>query len=79
MIIFLDDIIPNPVNCPNGCGRFYSGHLRKGNLNRHLNLECGVSRKFECRYCWKRFARKNELKKHCNRIHKSILNNKYST
>lgn len=57
--------------CPN-CGRNYN---RKANLNRHMNLECGVPKKFSCRTCGKAFTRNNELTKHVLIVHKEgILN-----
>lgn len=64
--------MPDPVYCPNRCGRCYKGSRRKGNLKRHLSNECGVPRKFQCFYCWKRFAQKYDLKKHCIFVHKII-------
>lgn len=48
------------------CGRNYN---RRNNLLRHLNLECGVPKKFSCSMCSKAFARNNELKKHLLFVH----------
>lgn len=65
--------MPDPLQCPNKCGRSYKGSFRKGNLNRHLNYECGGQKKFQCSYCEKRFSQKGDLKKHYGLIHKLIL------
>lgn len=70
---FLDTNIPDPVYCPNKCGRCYRGSGRKGTLKRHLKHECGVPKQFQCTYCWKRFALKENLKSHYGRIHKYIF------
>jgi len=66
--------LPDPLYCPNKCGRCYKGLQRKGNLNRHINNECGVPRKFKCFYCGKRFTQKYHLKQHYGVIHKVIAN-----
>lgn len=72
MTKFVGMNVPDPLYCPNNCGRCYSGNTRKGTLNRHLKLECGVERKFQCSYCSKRFSRKNTLKTHYVCVHKLI-------
>lgn len=64
---------PDPVYCPNNCGRCYKGVGRKASLNKHLNHECGVPKKYECPYCIKRFAYNYNRNKHCLIIHKVNL------
>lgn len=64
--------LPDPVYCPNQCGRCYRGVKRIGNLNRHLRLGCVVPGKFQCGHCGQRFSLTNDLKKHCIRVHKII-------
>lgn len=66
--------LPDPAYCPNNCGRCYRGPGRKGTLKRHLKHECGVPRKFQCSYCLKRFALKENLKTHYARVHKLVFN-----
>lgn len=61
--------LPNPVYCPNNCGRCYKGLGRKGNLMKHLKNECGVPRKFQCSYCWRRFKLKHHLNNHYLKVH----------
>lgn len=62
----------DPVSCPNNCGRTYKGLFRKRHLKQHLIYECGVEPKFQCKHCFKRFARNSQLKCHLIRIHKTI-------
>lgn len=65
--------LPEPLYCPNRCGRCYKGVYRKFNLNKHLAHECGVPRKFLCPMCPKRFKRKQALQKHYIFIHKLLF------
>lgn len=55
--------------CPNDCGKKYN---RKHNLNRHLNYECGVERRFTCDICFKKFTYKNSMKFHKISVHRII-------
>ncbi|XP_026814590.1 sex determination protein fruitless-like isoform X20 [Rhopalosiphum maidis] len=63
----------DPAICPNKCGKLYKGPYRKHHLRQHLVYECGVIPKFQCRICFKRFARNPQLKYHLIRIHKIIV------
>jgi len=47
--------------CPK-CG--VKSYKYKKDLNRHLKLECGVSPKFTCGICGKKYKRKETLKQH---------------
>ena len=51
--------------CPN-CGKRYS---QRGNLQRHLKLECGKKPQFQCPVCWKTFTRKDNMKMHTKMLH----------
>lgn len=73
-IFILARRLPDPVYCPNNCGRCYRGPGRKGTLNSHLKYECGGQRNFSCSYCSKSFSQKRYLKTHCALRHKIILN-----
>lgn len=70
---YIVHILPDPVNCPKGCGRLYSGAKRKSNLKRHLDKECGIPRKYQCLKCGKLFTRNNHLKTHNILVHKLII------
>ena len=48
------------------CGRQFRW---KSNLSRHLRLECGVERKFQCHHCQYRFVHKHHLESHVNKRH----------
>lgn len=72
IFLFLVTTLPDPVYCPNKCGRCYSGPQRKGTLSRHLRHECGGQKKFACSICLKRFTRKSDLKIHYYCVHKLI-------
>lgn len=79
IFFFLEDIDdypfndpPNPVVCPNMCGRSYKGNFRKYSLKRHLFNECGVDPRFECPVCQKRFKDKGSMKRHVAGIHREI-------
>lgn len=65
--------LPDPVYCPNSCGRSYQGRHRKGNLNKHIKYECGGQKKFNCLNCGKRFTQKGDLKTHYGCVHKIIF------
>ena len=59
---------PNSVFvCPN-CSKVYS---YKGNLNRHLKVECGKDPQEVCPFCMKTFKHKSNLLTHIDRRHKS--------
>lgn len=74
MFLFLAADVPDPLFCPNNCGRRYRGFKRKWSLMRHINNECGLPKQFQCHICLKLFAHKYVLKKHCLCIHKLLLN-----
>lgn len=65
--------VPDPLYCPNNCGRCYKGQYRKSNLKRHFNRECGVLKQFECHRCGKRFAHNHHLRLHCINVHGCII------
>jgi len=64
---------PDPIYCPRNCGRRYTGTYRKITLNEHLKYVCGVPKQFECKVCFKRFARKSYLRNHCIIVHLALL------
>ncbi|KAG5670097.1 hypothetical protein PVAND_000380 [Polypedilum vanderplanki] len=37
---------------------------------RHMNHECGVEKKIQCKLCFKKFRRKWNLEQHQKRIHR---------
>lgn len=37
---------------------------------RHMNHECGVEKKIQCKVCFKKFRRKWNLEQHQKRIHR---------
>lgn len=49
-----------PHMCPT-CGRVYKWKIT---LNRHLRLECGQERQFQCELCCMRFKRKCHMERH---------------
>ncbi|XP_050536206.1 uncharacterized protein LOC126902682 [Daktulosphaira vitifoliae] len=63
----------DPAFCPKGCGHSYKGNDRKRNLKKHIIYACGVSPKFDCIFCSKKFFRKHTLKCHLLTIHRHIL------
>jgi len=73
-LIYLVIFLPDPVYCPNNCGRRYKGLGRKGTLMRHLKNECGVPKQYQCPICQKQFARKDHLNNHCIGVHRLLLN-----
>ncbi|XP_052132510.1 zinc finger protein 500-like [Frankliniella occidentalis] len=56
--------------CPN-CGKGYS---YKGNLNRHIRVECGKEPQLSCPVCFKMFKHKSNMEMHIERVH---TNHKY--
>lgn len=68
-VVFIDSVVPDPLICPNDCGKMYYGQTRKGSLTRHLKLACGVPKKFSCLLCNKKFSRKDNARKHVVNIH----------
>jgi len=65
-------LMPDPVFCPNNCGRCYRGAGRKWHLNSHVKYECGVPKQFVCTICRKCFAQKSVLKTHYGMVHSFI-------
>lgn len=64
--IFFTGVIESRFLCPQNCGRSYKN---KSSINRHLQFECGVERKFECHVCFKRFTHKIHLANHLVTVH----------
>lgn len=56
--------------CPNNCGRNYNA---KRSVMRHLRNECGVSKKFSCPFCPKKFSYNNDMCLHAAIVHKTVL------
>lgn len=54
------------------CGKKYT---RKHNLNRHLNYECGVERRFTCTICLKKFTYRGSLNAHSISKHRVLTSN----
>lgn len=52
------------------CLRVYK---RKGTLKRHLRVECGKEKSFQCPFCGQSYYYKQELKIHCFAKHNSNL------
>ncbi|XP_015365382.1 PREDICTED: longitudinals lacking protein, isoforms H/M/V-like isoform X9 [Diuraphis noxia] len=64
----------DPVDCPNQCGRKYSGKYRKTVLTNHLRYECGKAPTFQCNICFKKFHLKGNRKTHMITVHKILPN-----
>lgn len=64
----------DPVDCPNMCGRRYSGKYRKTVLTNHLRYECGKAPTFQCDICFKKFHLKGNRKTHMLTVHKTLPN-----
>ncbi|XP_058123239.1 longitudinals lacking protein, isoforms N/O/W/X/Y-like [Anopheles ziemanni] len=50
------------------CGKWYS---TRSIMLRHMNHECGVEKKIQCKFCYKKFRRKWNLEQHIKRLHMS--------
>ncbi|XP_021699978.1 longitudinals lacking protein, isoforms N/O/W/X/Y isoform X7 [Aedes aegypti] len=48
------------------CGKWYS---TRSIMLRHMNHECGVEKKIQCKFCYKKFRRKWNLEQHIKRLH----------
>lgn len=57
--------VNNPFTCPN-CGK---GYTYKGNLNRHIRVECGKEPQHTCPVCFKMFKHKSNMEMHIERVH----------
>ncbi|KAH1002424.1 hypothetical protein HUJ04_008512 [Dendroctonus ponderosae] len=55
--------------CPN-CFRAYKS---KGNMQRHLNYECGKAPQFKCQFCFKAFSQKTSLNYHLRMLHGYVI------
>lgn len=64
----------DPVDCPNMCGRRYSGKYRKTVLMNHLRYECGKDPMFQCDICFRKFHLKGNCKTHMLTKHKILPN-----
>lgn len=68
--------INDPALCPNGCGVSFKGVQRKKNLKKHISYVCGVSPKFQCMFCQKKFKQNDSRKYHMVTFHhQSIQSN----
>ncbi|KAJ9600576.1 hypothetical protein L9F63_026288 [Diploptera punctata] len=52
------------------CGKVYNW---RGNLLRHMRLECGKAPQFQCSYCPYMTKHKNHLQRHVTTRHKDVL------
>ncbi|GFG35033.1 hypothetical protein Cfor_07636, partial [Coptotermes formosanus] len=52
------------------CGKVYNW---RGNLLRHMRLECGKAPQFQCSYCPYETKHKNHLQRHVTSRHKDVL------
>ena len=55
-----------PFTC-DSCGKVYT---YKGNLNRHIRVECGKEPQHTCPVCFKMFKHKSNMEMHLERVHK---------
>lgn len=62
----------DPVDCPNMCGRRYTGKYRKTVLTNHLRYECGKEPMFQCDICFRKFHLKGNRKTHMITVHKTL-------
>lgn len=70
MFLFLEtQSLIKRFECPKKCGRSYK---RKQYVDRHLKYECGVSPKYHCSICERKFAYPVSLNKHYVLVHKLI-------
>ena len=53
--------------CPKGCGRVYR---HKGNMNRHVTVECGIERKYKCHLCPTTCHYSYDLRRHFETVHR---------
>lgn len=53
-----------PFSCH--CGKVYK---KKTYLRQHQRFDCGVEPSFSCEYCWAKFSRKPNLKRHIALVH----------
>ncbi|RZF39490.1 hypothetical protein LSTR_LSTR001011 [Laodelphax striatellus] len=51
------------------CSNCDKKYIRKQDLVRHLNYECGIEPQFSCSYCDLRFKHRFNLKRHIIRSH----------
>nr|CAH7735866.1 unnamed protein product [Callosobruchus chinensis] len=51
------------------CGKCRKQYSCRGNLTRHINLECGGQRKFNCPACSYKAFRKDHIKRHMLLVH----------
>jgi hypothetical protein len=52
------------------CGKVYNW---RGNLLRHMRLECGKAPQFQCSYCPYETKHKNHLQRHMTSRHRDVL------
>lgn len=52
------------------CGKVYNW---RGNLLRHMRLECGKAPQFQCSYCPYETKHKNHLQRHVTSRHRDVL------
>lgn len=54
---------------PHQCPRCFKKYMQYSTLKRHMNLECGISPRFQCPHCPHKAKRNDELGKHIFRKH----------
>ncbi|VVC28717.1 Zinc finger C2H2-type,Zinc finger, RING/FYVE/PHD-type [Cinara cedri] len=47
--------------------------MHRGSLQRHSKFECGVTPKFCCGFCGRRFSQRSNLSRHAVDIHRKAL------
>jgi len=47
--------------------------MHRGSLQRHSKFECGVTPKFGCNFCGRRFSQRSNLSRHVVDIHRNVL------
>ncbi|KAF0768088.1 putative zinc finger protein 840 isoform X2 [Aphis craccivora] len=48
-------------------------YMHRGSLQRHSKFECGVTPKFGCGFCGRRFSQRSNLSRHVVDIHRNAL------
>lgn len=70
--VFRYDVKEMNLDIRHVCPRCQSSYKNKVHLYRHLNYECGVEPKFTCKFCFRKFKHKQNMKVHQAKIHGMI-------